>query len=609
MRTRTCSFRLNEAFPKSLVLAGLVVTLAGCPSLPPPPPNGGPGDLPKKASDWVSFVDWDQATRVVITAKEDGEHFFFEPADQTFEAGKPYILEMKSASSNGAKHYFHSPEFYKAIATRKAQTSNAEYKAPYFDDFELLTGGTLELYFVPVKAGTYEMWCTVEGHKEAGMEGVWTITGGEGYELELEVADNFNTALAADGRRSGDDAVWQAGNLATQTVTLTEYAFTPNEYTLTKNIAYKLTLAAPAGNLEKHYHTAAELYKTVVTRKAQDSQAEIKVPYLNAVELIQGGSTDLYIVPTVAGAYELLCTVPGHADLGMTGTITVVDAQLLPSKASDWVSFVDWDDATRVEITAEEEDADHYHFVPADVTFEAGKPYILEMKSPAANDEKHYFHTDGFYKAIATRKAQTVDAEYKAPYFDDFELLTGGTLELYFVPVKAGAYNMWCTVEGHQALGMEGVWTITGGAGYELELEVADDFNTDLAADERRSGSDDVWQEGNLLTQTVTLTEYSFDPSEYTLTKDVGYKLTLTAPAGNLEKHYHTAAELYKTLVTRKAQDSQAEIKVPYLNAVELIQGGSTDLYIVPTVVGSYGLLCTVPGHADLGMTGTISVE
>ena len=30
-------------------------------------------------------------------------------------------------------------------------------------------------------------------------------------------------------------------------------------------------------------------------------------------------------VPTVNGAYDLICTIPGHADEGMTGTITVAD--------------------------------------------------------------------------------------------------------------------------------------------------------------------------------------------------------------------------------------------------------------------------------------------
>lgn len=287
---------------------------------------------------------------------------------------------------------------------------------------------------------------------------------------------------------------------------------------------------------------------------------------------------------------------------------TIVPPAPTPSTASDWVSFVNWDDAQRVQITAHEEDADHFHFEPANLSFEAGKPYILEMMNPNTNNEKHYFHAPDFFKAVATRKAQTKDAEYKAPYFDDFELLIGGSIELYFVPVLPGTYQMWCTIPGHREKGMEGSYVITGGEGFQLDLEVATDFNTALASDARRSGSDAVWEAGNLATQTVTLTEFQFDPSAFTLAKDVGYKLTLTAPATNTAKHYHTAAELYKTLVTRKAQDSQAEIKVPYFKAIELLIGGSTDLYIVPTVSGTYELICTIPGHADAGMTGTITV-
>lgn len=315
-----------------LMLSPLMGVMGGCTPPPPPPAGDGDGDgdgggddtVPIKASKWVSFVNWDEATRVEVTAVEDDAHFHYAPADLTFEAGKPYILEMRNPAENGAKHYFHAPGFYTSIATRKAQTVDAEYKAPYFDDIELLIGGTLELYFVPVLPGTFEMWCTIPGHRELGMEGTWTITGGEGFELDLEVAPDFDPALASDERRSGSHPVWADGALETQTVTLTEFAFDPSEYTLTTGVGYRLSLVAPATNGAKHYHTATELYKTVVTRKAQDSQAEVKVPYFKAVELLVGGTaTDLYIVPTVPGSYELICTIPGHAELGMTGTILV----------------------------------------------------------------------------------------------------------------------------------------------------------------------------------------------------------------------------------------------------------------------------------------------
>ena len=48
----------------------------------------------------------------------------------------------------------------------------AEVKAPYFTAFEpLKNGGQVDLYFVPVTKGTYEVICTIDDHKEKGMLG------------------------------------------------------------------------------------------------------------------------------------------------------------------------------------------------------------------------------------------------------------------------------------------------------------------------------------------------------------------------------------------------------------------------------------------------------
>lgn len=289
------------------------------------------GATPTKASEWVSFVNWDEATRVEMMAHEVNEdNFHFMPDHLEFEAGKPYILVLKSSETNEEKHYFHSPEFYKAIATRKAQTANAEYKAPYFDDFELKVGGELELYFVPVVEGEYPMWCMIPGHRDKGMEGEFHIVCGEGKSLDLEVDPDFDTALAEDDRRSGSNLVWETAQEASVSMKeisfdegSEELAFEPADLTVDVNTALKLTIQNSADNASKHYYTAAEFYQTVVTRKAEDSKAEIKVPYFKAIELLVGGSTELFIVPTVAGTYHVICTITDHEAFGMHGTITV----------------------------------------------------------------------------------------------------------------------------------------------------------------------------------------------------------------------------------------------------------------------------------------------
>ncbi len=342
MKNSVCRWTCHGVFVPTLVWC--FTSLIGC-GLPPvpngPDQNGGDDDAiqcsdlgptPTKASEWIDFVNWDEATRVEMSAHEVSEEsFHFMPDHLEFEAGKPYILVMKSEDGNEEKHYFHAPDFYKAIATRKAQTANAEYKAPYFDDFELKVNGELELYFVPVIEGEYEIWCQIPGHREKGMEGEVHIVCGEGLSLDLEVDPDFDTALASDDRRSGSNLVWESA----QDVTVSmkeisfdeppELAFDPSDVTLDANTAYVLTIENSAANASKHYYTAAEFYQTVVTRKAEDSKAEIKVPYFKAVELLIGGSTELFIVPTVPGAYEVLCTITGHTEAGMTGTITVME--------------------------------------------------------------------------------------------------------------------------------------------------------------------------------------------------------------------------------------------------------------------------------------------
>ena len=313
-----------------IVIAITLVLIGGCdrgeevtgPPPPPPPPG------PVTASEWVGSVDWDQRTVVDVDMVESGAALSYSPNVLSFEAGKPYVLRINNPASNASKHYF-SPEglesFYQAIATRKIQTAEAEYKAPYFDAVELKLGGSLEIFFVPVLGGTYDIICTIAGHKEAGMTATATITGGEGNQLDLEVAPDFDFALTTDARRSGSHAVW---NTAVETTismeeTQSTYGFVPPDIDLSRDVGYKLTLDNPTGNASKHYYTAGEFYKTVVLRKADDDQAEIKAPYLKAVELLLEGTTILFIVPTVDGVYDVLCTIPGHADLGMTGTITV----------------------------------------------------------------------------------------------------------------------------------------------------------------------------------------------------------------------------------------------------------------------------------------------
>lgn len=324
MRIEHVCRMIGAAWASALFLTFAAACDDGATAPEAPPPN------PIKASDWVKSVDWSKATTVQVNMVEQGTPLSgplaYSPNNLTFEAGKPYILRIVNAPTNAEKHYFATEglaDFYKGIAVRKVQTTQAEYKAAHFINVELMIGGSLDIYFVPVLPGTYNILCVIPGHKERGMVALVTITGGVGNQLDLEIASDFNTALLTDPRKSSSHAVWSSKVDKTVMINETPYGFIPTDLQVNKDVGYKISIENPAGHASPHYYTAAELYKTVVLRKAEDSQAEVKAPYLSAVELLIGGKTSLFVVPTVVGTFQTLCTIPGHADLGMKGTVVV----------------------------------------------------------------------------------------------------------------------------------------------------------------------------------------------------------------------------------------------------------------------------------------------
>lgn len=116
-------------------------------------------------------TNWADMKTVTVGLKEFG----YLPKKLVFKSGQPYRLELINIGKE--KHYFTAPEFYRAIASRKVQVNKiGEVKAPYFLAIEILPGGgQMDLYFVPVKKGTYKVYCTRKGHRKKGMEGTIII--------------------------------------------------------------------------------------------------------------------------------------------------------------------------------------------------------------------------------------------------------------------------------------------------------------------------------------------------------------------------------------------------------------------------------------------------
>jgi uncharacterized cupredoxin-like copper-binding protein len=142
-------------------------------------------------------------------------------------------------------------------------------------------------------------------------------------------------------------------------------------------------------------------------------------------------------IAIIAGIFLLFLGTAGFA-----GTDYVRDA---PER----VKAADWSKMETVSVVLTE-----HRFAPAHMSFRKDVPYKMELKNEGS--EKHYFVSGGFFRAIATRKVQSTDGEIKAPYLEAIEVYPGRSMELYFIPVKEGDYDLSCTIEGHAEKGMRG---------------------------------------------------------------------------------------------------------------------------------------------------------
>lgn len=268
------------------------------------------------SADFVEAANWDAAKTVKIEMAE----FAFTPKDITLEAGTPYILEITNVGT--VKHEFTAGDFFRSVATRKAETAESEVKVPYFTEIEVMAGKTAELFVIPLVPGSYKLVCEIEGHLEAGMFGTITVTGQAPASPALKLADVSSGPWEQDGADLVKAADWD--KKIDVPIELSEFAFSPKEISLIAGQPYVLTVT-DKGSV-KHEFTAGDFFGSVAFRKAEDASAEFKAPAPREVEVFAGKASELYLIPTKPGVYKLVCEIEGHLVAGMFGTITVTAA-------------------------------------------------------------------------------------------------------------------------------------------------------------------------------------------------------------------------------------------------------------------------------------------
>jgi uncharacterized cupredoxin-like copper-binding protein len=104
-----------------------------------------------------------------------------------------------------------------------------------------------------------------------------------------------------------------------------------------------------------------------------------------------------------------------------------------------------------------------------------------------------------------------------------------------------------------------------------------------------------------------------FYPSSLQFETGKLYKLVIKNPSS--QKHYFTAEGMSRAVFTRKVQilgktnKTIAEVR-GYVSEIEVYPEGTAEWWFVPVkTLESSRLHCTIKGHTEAGMTGTISIK
>lgn len=106
-------------------------------------------------------------------------------------------------------------------------------------------------------------------------------------------------------------------------VQLVNHAFVPSELTFHRNRPTRLILKN--GAKSDHTFVSDQFFPTIAVRQLVGRDITATTPWVEKVVVPAGEIKELWFVPARYGAYTFECTVTGHALLGMTGVVNVVN--------------------------------------------------------------------------------------------------------------------------------------------------------------------------------------------------------------------------------------------------------------------------------------------
>ena len=438
-------------------------------------------------------------------------------------------------------------------------------------DVDLAPGAT-EQVVINAPAGTYEYYCNVPGHKEAGMVGTLIVSeeaGAVPAAAEETVATPATAEAASPAAEEADAEAAPAAAAEPVTVVAHDIFFDPDEVTVPADT--DVTFALPNEGAAPHNFSIDEL--------------GIDVDILP-------GETQEVVINAPAGEYEFYCNVPGHKEAGMAGTLIVSAEAAAPAdtgaaagavEASPAAAAVEQEtvaeatpEATAGAAVAAEPVTVVSHdifFEPDEVTIPANTDVTFVL--PNEGVTLHNFAIDALGISVDQAPGETYETVINAP---------------------PGEYEFYCNVPGHKEAGMVGTLIVTDDAGAApteegatAAQEAAPAASPAQASPETDETSPAAAEESApTAAEPVEVVSHDifFEPDEITIPADSD--VTFKLPNQGAAPHNLSIDEL----------------------GIDVDQApGATEQVVVNAPAGTYEFYCNVPGHREAGMVGTLTVE
>ncbi|MCC5968061.1 MAG: hypothetical protein JJU24_18245 [Natronohydrobacter sp.] len=97
--------------------------------------------------------------------------FGMEPNEFQMQTGQAYRLTVQAVGWHECN--WEAPSFFKNTWIRKIEAGNMEIKVAYLYELEMDMDGEVEVFFVPIRPGTYSFGC--RGLEDRGMTGSFIV--------------------------------------------------------------------------------------------------------------------------------------------------------------------------------------------------------------------------------------------------------------------------------------------------------------------------------------------------------------------------------------------------------------------------------------------------